>query len=285
MYQDFATFHNRLTLRATLTLKTGLRIGSGAGDSVVGAEIPIVRDALGRPFIPGSSFKGALRAAVERIARTINRRPDLWACANPLDHEAGACITRRRKEELLREATTNGRIDEQEFARTVAKETCTVCRLFGSPWLAAKLRVKDLSLIEESWAGRVEVRTGVGIDRDTCTAAGQVLYSFEVVPAGTRFRCELVVENADDVELGLLFLGLREMQRGRIPLGGARSRGLGWAELSGWETFERIDREHLLDYLIEGKIEGKIEEKTDKRESPEDHYIEKLRESLAGGGA
>ncbi len=258
MYQDFATFHNRLTLRATLTLKTGLRIGSGAGDSVVGAEIPIVRDALGRPFIPGSSFKGALRAAVERIARTINRRPDLWACANPLDHEAGACVTRRRKEELLREATTNGRIDEQEFARTVAKETCTVCRLFGSPWLAAKLRVKDLSLIEESWAGRVEVRTGVGIDRDTCTAAGQVLYSFEVVPAGTRFRCELVVENADDVELGLLFLGLREMQRGRIPLGGARSRGLGWAELSGWETFERIDREHLLDYLIEGKIEGKI---------------------------
>jgi len=277
MYQDFATFHNRLMLRATLTLETGLRVGSGAGDSVVGADIPIVCDALGRPFIPGSSFKGALRATVERLARTINRFPVLWACTDPLDHKAGACVTAKRKDKMLADATDNGRINERKFARELAAETCTVCRLFGSPWLASKVRIKDLPLLEESWAGHVEVRTGVGIDRDTRTAAGQVLYSFEAVPAGTQFRCEIVVENADDVELGLLLLGLSEMQQGRVPLGGARSRGLGWGKLSDWEEIGWVDKSNLLDYLTEGKVGTPPK--------PLEDYVKGLKGVLAGGGA
>jgi CRISPR-associated RAMP protein (TIGR02581 family) len=282
MYQDFATFYNRLMLQATMTLETGLRIGSGAGDSVVGANIPVVRDALGRPFIPGSSFKGALRVTVERLARTIDRRPILWACHNPLDTkstdpERRACVTDKDKEDILRDATTNGRIDEQKFARDLAAKTCTVCRVFGSPWLASKVRIKDLSLLEKSWAGRVEVRTGVGIERDTRTAAGQVLYSFEAVPAGTQFRCEIVVENADEVELGLLLLGLREMQQGRVPLGGARSRGLGWSKLSDWEEIEWVDQSNLLDYITAGK--------TGAPPKPLKDYIKGLKDALGEGGA
>lgn len=274
MYHDFATFHNRLTLRATMTLKTGLRVASGAGDSVVGADIPIVRDALGRPFIPGSSFKGALRATVERLARTIN---PAWACTDPLDHQTWACVTSGRKDDILREATDNGRVDEQKFARDLAAETCAVCRLFGSPWLASKVRIKDLLLLDESWAEHIEVRTGVGIDRDTRTAASQVLYSFEAVPAGAQFRCEIVVENVGETELGLLLLGLREMQQGRVPLGGARSRGLGWGELSAWEEVEWVDQGNLLDYLTEGK--------TWAPPKPLEDYVRGLKEILARGGA
>lgn len=279
MYQDFATFHNRLMLQATLTLETGLRVGSGAGDSVVGADIPIVHDALGRPFIPGSSFKGALRATVERLARTINHPPVLWCCPDPLDHKDGACVTAKRKEEILTSATDNGRIDEQRFARELAAETCTVCRLFGSPWLASKVRFKDLVLLQKSWAGHVEMRTGVGIERDTHTAAGQVLYSFEAVPAGTQFHCGIIVENADEVELGLLLLGLREMQQGRVPLGGARSRGLGWSKLSNWEKIEWVDadKDNLLDYVTAGK--------TGAPPKPLEDYIKGLKGVLAGGGA
>jgi len=276
MYQDFATFQNRLMLRAMLTLETGLRVGSGAGDSVVGADIPVVHDMLGYPFIPGSSFKGALRVTVERLARTLNHRPMLWACENPLDIKAGTCVTSTRKERILQLSTTGGRIDDQKFACDLAAETCTVCRLFGSPWLAAKVRVKDLLLVKASWPGHVEVRTGVGIDRDTRTAASQVLYSFEAVPAGTQFHCELVVENADEVELGLLLLGLREMQAGRVPLGGARSRGLGWSVLSKWEEVMWVDRNNLLDYLTEGK--------TGAPPKPLEDYVKGLRTLLAEGG-
>ncbi len=276
MYKDFATFHNRLILEGTLTLDTGLRIGSGAGDSVIGADIPIVYDALGRPFIPGSSFKGALRATVERLARTIDQQPRLWACANPLDHEKGICVTEGRKEKLLEEATQNGRIDEQKFARTLAAETCTVCRLFGSPWLASKVRTKDLSLIEKSWAGHVEVRTSVKIDRDTRTAVHQGLYSFETVPAGAQFGCEIIVENIEEEELGLLLLGLREMQRGRVPLGGARSRGLGWGKLSNLES-AWVDRDNLSEYLTEGQA--------GEPPKPLESYIHKLKDVIGKGGA
>lgn len=276
-YHDFSRFHNRMALEGTLKLEAGLRIASGASDSVIGADISVIRDALGRPFIPGSSFKGALRATVERLARTLDRRPMVWACDNPLDHRAGACVTGERKAEILADATGNGRVDEQKFARNLAAETCTVCRLFGSPWLASKVRVKDLPLKEESWVGRVEVRTGVGIDRDTRTAAKNVLYSFEALPSGTEFTCEIIVENAREIELGLLMLGLREMKAGRVPLGGARSRGLGWGKLLDLRCVGWVDRDNLLDYLTTGVAGAPKKSLSD--------YIQDVRQVVAGGGA
>lgn len=281
MTYDFATFHNRLTLKALLTLETGLRIGSGAADSVVGADIPVVCDALGRPYIPGSSFKGALRVTIERVARTINRPPVLWSCGNPLDLKGNnpaqsTCVSSDLKAALLHQATTGNQVNEQKFAHDLAERTCTVCSLFGSPWLAAKVRVKDLPLVEESWGGHVEVRNGVAIDRDTRTVSGKALYSFETVPAGAEFTCEIVAENVTDVELGLLLLGLKEMQAGRVPLGGARSRGLGWGKLSQQLEVTWVDQRNLLDYLTEGH--------TGQPPHPLDTYIKNLKQVLAEGG-
>ncbi len=209
-YLDFARFHNRLRLTGTLVLETGVRVGTGTEDVVIGAEIPVVRDAWGRPFIPGASLKGVLRAEVERLARTINRQPLVWACSDPLDTREGLCVTAGQKEELIREARRpDGLVDEEKFTRSVAAKSCPVCRLFGSPWLAGKLRVRDLPIDEKTWTGRVEVRDGVGIRRDTRTAAKGILYSYETVPAGARFACQILIENADEVELGLAMLGLR----------------------------------------------------------------------------
>jgi CRISPR-associated RAMP protein (TIGR02581 family) len=276
-YHDFSRFHNRMALEGTLKLETGLRIASGASDSVTGADIPIIRDALGQPFIPGSSFKGALRATVERLARTLNRPPELWACPDPLDHRAGACVTGKRKAGILADVTDNGRVDEQAFTLALAAETCTVCRLFGSPWLASKVRVRDLPLKRESWVGRVEVRTGVGIDRDTRTAAKNVLYSFEALPSGTEFTCEIIIENAAKIELGLLALGLREMEAGRVPLGGARSRGLGWSKLLDLRCVGWVDQDNLLDYLTTGMAGTPEKSLSD--------YIQDVRQAIAGGGA
>lgn len=256
-YLDFSRFHNRLRLTGLLVLETGLRVGAGSEDSVVGADMPVVRDAWGRPFIPGASLKGVLRAEVERLARTINRHPLVWACPNPLDIREGLCVTDSRKRELIRQARRpDGQVDEGDFTRTVAAATCPVCRLFGSPWLAGKLRIRDLPIEEKTWAGRLEVRNGVGIRRDTRTAAKGILYSYEAVPAGARFDCEILIENADEVELGLAMLGLRELVQGRLLLGGSRSRGLGRARVEGWETIQWVngaDTEGLLDYLATGK--------------------------------
>ena len=258
-YLNFSRFHNRLRLAGALVFETGVRVGAGAEDSVIGADLSVVRDVWGRPFIPGASLKGVLRAEVERLARTINRPPLVWTCPNPLDIQEGLCVKASRKEELIQEARKgrrDGQVDEGQFTQSIAAESCPVCRLFGSSWLAGKLRVQDLPIDEKTWIGRVEVRDGVSIRRDTRTAAGKRLYRFEAVPAGVHFTCQIHIENADQVELGLAMLGLRELLQGRLFLGGARSRGLGRAKLEKWETIEWVDGadfDSLLDYLTTGK--------------------------------
>ncbi|MBL7183263.1 MAG: CRISPR-associated RAMP protein [Anaerolineae bacterium] len=246
---DFSRFHSRLRLVGTLTVGTALRVGSGVGEGMTGADITVVKDAVGRPFIPGSSFKGVLRTEVERIARTIDKRPLLWACDDPLN-DAGRCVTNADMEAL------KGK-DEAVRTEEVLRKSCPVCRIFGSPWLASKMLVKDLGLKDPArWPERFPVRDGVGIDRDTGTVAVGP-YTYETVPPGTEFTCEIVLENADEFEQGVVLLGLREFQEGRAGLGGGRSRGLGQVFLAKtWDQVEYVDprnRAAFLDYLAGSK--------------------------------
>lgn len=233
-YKMFDRFDNRVRFAGTLTALTALRIGAGRATGVRGTDLPVVRDAFGKPYIPGSSFKGALRASVESLVRSVSdsRR----AACNPLSPDDW-CV---RKPEGA---------DGERFQQSVAEETCLVCRVFGSPWVASKVSVRDLLTSEGRWVDQFEVRNGVAIDRDAGTAAEGLLYDFEVVPAGTSFSCEIVVENADGWELGLLALALRPFERGEASLGGARSRGLGLVKLEWRERTQVEGGEGLLDYL------------------------------------
>jgi CRISPR/Cas system CSM-associated protein Csm3 (group 7 of RAMP superfamily) len=52
----------------------------------------------------------------------------------------------------------------------------------------------------------------------------------------------------------LVLLGIREVERGQMLLGGARSRGLGWVTLSV-DEISRVDRDSLRRYLATGKAE------------------------------
>lgn len=233
-FKMFDSFDNRVSLAGTLTAMTAFRIGAGRATGVTGTDLPVVRDALGKPYIPGSSFKGALRASVESLVRSISRSPR--AVCDPLS-ETGRCVSK------------SGDMTEAQFEELVKAETCLVCHIFGSPWLASKVSIRDLLVEEGIWVDQYEVRNGVAIDRDTGTAAEGLLYDFEVVPAGTRFSCEVIVENADDWELGLLMIGLRPFELGEATLGGARSRGLGAVKLSWHKRTQVSGGEGLLDYL------------------------------------
>lgn len=68
----FDVFKDRLELTGTLTTVTALRISKGRSLEPIGADLPVVKDALGRPLIPGSSFKGAMRSRLESFLRGID---------------------------------------------------------------------------------------------------------------------------------------------------------------------------------------------------------------------
>src|SRR6476660_6086405 len=57
----------KLILEGELHCETGLHIGAGKGTlEIGGADNPVVKDAFGRPYIPGSSLRGRLRSLLEQ---------------------------------------------------------------------------------------------------------------------------------------------------------------------------------------------------------------------------
>src|SRR5437763_9047676 len=57
----------KLILSGDLHCETGLHIGAGKGSlEIGGADNPVVKDAFGMPYIPGSSLRGRIRALLEQ---------------------------------------------------------------------------------------------------------------------------------------------------------------------------------------------------------------------------
>lgn len=253
----FERFDSRYDLRGRLITRTALHVGAGGSLLVASSDNPIVRDANNLPYIPGSSFKGVLRGMIESMVRAISSgvKQEPWAC-DPLNTP---CVKATDLEGLEDEKVSR----LVEYGTNSGGQSCTVCRLFGSPWLASKVKIADLYLHDGvNWRGRVEVRDGVAIDRDTETASGGRKYDFEVAPRETAFDLHIRADNASNEELGLLFLGLREFTNGGAWVGGNTSRGLGLVRIE-WDEFETVEgTECLLTYLQIGRGTVRVDETT-----------------------
>jgi len=259
---DFSTLEARLWLRGDIVLDTGFRIGAGRTVSPTQPDTPILRDALGRPYIPGSSLKGALRSFVERVLRTLQASAEVTdpnlACdplkgpSRPAEVPGDLCLYPEEARVILREERAetwpvhptlqaiaprvraalrrHPNAALPQLRDTLLWElSCRTCRLFGAPWLASRVLVRDLPIATPDWP--TPIRDGVAIDRDTGTAHDKRKYDFETVAPGARFRLLIQVENPTPEDLGLLWLGVQALEKGQILLGGARSRGLGHVHL------------------------------------------------------
>lgn len=249
----FDILQGRLRFRGQLVARTGLRIGAGRDTDVAGHDLPVMRDAAGRPFIPGSSFKGVLRSSLEALLRGLSDNADhqrrRLACMVLTQSER--CITDTQIR-AWREADTN----RADLARNVIDGSCLICQTFGSTWLQSHVAVRDLAVSPALWFGQFEVRQGVSLDRDTETAREGQLYSFETVPVGTRFDLEIEADNLVDWQKGLLWLGLQPFIRAEMSIGGARSRGLGMVELieGDWSVWDATpgNPECVIAFLSDG---------------------------------
>jgi CRISPR-associated RAMP protein (TIGR02581 family) len=267
---DFGTFHSRLRVVGTLHLSTAMRIGAGGSGGATEQDLPVLKDLVGKPYIPGSSFKGAYRAHLEALLRGMDPHLACLSTARPRELGAleGCCLAQEDVDALKRKyaddpagltrAILAGDVLTPEDVAGLdeplsLKGSCWTCRLCGAPWLASKLMVRDMPVVAETWFDRYLIRDGVAIDRDTETVGEGLKFDYEAVPAGTAFRFEMIVDNGTDAELGLALLGLREFEDGFVTLGGGRSRGLGQVTLKvDWENGEEtwlVTREGLRAYL------------------------------------
>jgi CRISPR-associated RAMP protein (TIGR02581 family) len=236
----FDVFKNRLELTGTLRTVTALKIGAGRSVDPTDPDVPVIKDAQGRPLIPGSSFKGAIRSRLESFLRGVN--PTF--AHDPSELTGNHWMARIKQ---LKAAN----LSDQDLTKELTALTDKVALLFGAPWLAGKVQIRDLTVQASNWFGQYQTRDGVAIARDTETAADQRKYDFQVVPAGTIFDFRAVAENLTEAELGLLMLGLTQFENEMIPLGGGRSRGLGVVSLAITEMIwvNPQNREALLTYM------------------------------------
>jgi CRISPR-associated protein Csm3 len=260
----------RYTFHGTLELIGALHIGSGGGGLIDEAkswsDASVVRDSQGRPYIPGSSLRGAMRAAILQIA------PSLFDAALVSVREDEQ-VFKKMKEAMeieVRSARQSAEFADDEAARASWLEEpnrlSPAERLFGTVLWASPLHIRDLHLQGER-IGSGEVRHGVGIDRDTGAARETVKYDFEVLPAGACFsfwmRCEIPDTPAIYGELWprLLAVGLRLLEQGELTLGGRAARGVGQARLRDLEVYrlDTGDRGALLDALLaEGEDSARL---------------------------
>jgi len=238
-----AQLHTRYRITGRIVLDTALHIGGRGAITVT--DGPVIRDGDGRPFIPGSSLKGAFRAAVERIVPNIGLSTcslsDNNSCADILDNK-----------------TRDKQPNEDKLLNMLDDDLCDTCKTFGTTYLASVAFFHDAP-ISELWRNLPEVptqiRDGVGIDRDSERAREGIKFDFEVVPPQAEFEFALSLENPRESDLGLIALGLQEFVGGMIPLGGIRSRGLGRCHLEDVrvQSVDFGDMDALKAYLLNEK--------------------------------
>ena len=256
---------NRYLFEGQLVMATAFHIGGG-GIAQSSSDSPVVRTPEGLPFIPGSSLKGSLRSIVERLVPGLPEEAGLRSCALiELDEEQVkemraigqiVCPTAYQKE--ITDRRRERRNETDKILQKAREQLCHTCKLFGSPYAAARLNISDLYLEEQEWDVTVQIRDGVAIDRDSERARDRLKYDFEVVPPDTRFKLKMTLENATDQDLQLLCVGLSEFVNGFGVIGGKRSRGLGTCKVDNLQvsTFDlaKAQPEYrsamLRDYLL-----------------------------------
>jgi len=238
---------SRYVLTGTLVLDQPLHVGSGHGSDAT--DSAVIKDHAGRPIIPGSSLRGALRSRCERLAEAL-LPGEICFLYDPDEKRSVDCVS--VKPDLLRDENDDLLPDDEIWSK-LKDNICPSCRLFGaSAYWASKVRIPDLPMITpQNPAEAAQVRHGVGIHRDTQTAAPAIKYDQEVVTANARFDLEIIVENPDDDDLSLLALGLADLARGRMALGGNTARGLGGCHLENGQVqwVDLSQRSDLITYL------------------------------------
>jgi CRISPR-associated RAMP protein (TIGR02581 family) len=270
----------KLRILGRIVFETAWRIGTGREGQA--ADLGVLLDPVGQPILPGSSIKGKLRNTCEALAPALNLR----ACLLNVGASGVECtsdVNYARENNLrdgYREALQDGPKAQLDW---IQRKTCDVCKLFGSPVQAARLRCSDGKLVN-SEAAAVRVRDGVVLDRDSHTAVDGLKYDYETVAAGTAFKVCFDLDNPTPDDEALVGAALFEWSAGS-SLGGFTSRGLGRFRLEQVELLgvDFANPGEKVRYLTTIKADDKF----NKRGDWQDYFqkkIEALLTSRSGGG-
>jgi len=214
MANNGVKLYGRAFLKGEIHALSGLHVGGATGGlEIGGVDMPVIRDAFGVPYVPGSSLKGKMRSLWEKWNgapqnRRIGRGVNIHVCQTREDYIA-----------------------------------CPVCPIYGTEGQTeasapTRITVRDVPLDTNSLAEATtdlpyaEVKWEVAIDRVTSAAVPRQMAR---VPSGAIFRqpdgdaAELLAfsfyEAGDVARFGDMLTALQLLEDDY--LGGQGSRGSG----------------------------------------------------------
>jgi len=201
-------FGRKVKIHGKLTFETAFHIGSGE-EGELATNMGILKEPDGRPVLPGSSLKGCFRSWTEKLAGHLG----LTACLLDSELSGVFCVSDEAYRKQVGDEYKTKKSEAEKLA-WLAKQTCTVCELFGSPFKSSRIFFSDGKLEVNSWSRSIQVRDGVCIDRDTETARPGAKFDFEVVPDGAQFFISIELENPLDKDFAMVEATLAEWENG-----------------------------------------------------------------------
>lgn len=229
----------QIILEGKIVTKTGLMIGTGReAFEIGGVDNPVIKDPNGKPYIPGSSIKGKMRALIERTRDLTPLKEARLKIAklNPQSEQ-----NRIKQIEKQLEEDHNWHKVGIAFIHICDDPNCGICNVFGRPGEKAtaeptRLYVRDARLDEEAFkemfpelhklSEYTEVKWENVIDRVTSAATPR---QNERVPAGARFDFEMIYNVYDERDKGWIMdvfvKGMEMLENSYIGASGSRGYG------------------------------------------------------------
>ena len=244
------TFLGKLVLEGEITCHTGLHIGAGKGSlEIGGADNPVVKDAFGVPYIPGSSLRGRLRSLLEQ-ALGLAVPNELVFLSKRRGQEVRIHQSNRPDDEVcILFGRNSGRMEKVggEFTEASAATPARLA-VYDAPLLVDSITPQMRENLDDELT---EVKSENAVDRITSQANPRTL---ERVPAGARFRFRLVLDvlcQEDKPLFARVAEGLRLLEDD--ALGGGGSRGSGRVSFSSLSLIWRSK-----DYYAKGASEENL---------------------------
>ncbi len=213
-------FKNRWRIEGTLTTNSPLHIGSGSTTTrkeIKNEETEIaavITDCKNKPYLPGTTLKGNLRACLEKTKQDKKIIEKLLGYLDPKAKEScgGAA----------------------EFWNARAKEPSAFDSQYIPYWEKDRLTGVAASAV---------------IDRQTRTAANKKLFYIEYVPPGITFDVVITGQDLDADEVAVLLFALNGFNIKNVKLGAAETDG--WGEFE-WklDSVTCIDFKHAKEWII-----------------------------------
>jgi CRISPR-associated RAMP protein (TIGR02581 family) len=240
MEYDFDRIDVITTITGKLVNETPLRIGKGKSQNFTDVtDNPIItRD--GKPFIPGSSIKGALRSLAEAYAASKG-----WKVIYPYDETSDEFknLSDEEKDEEIKESITS--------------------MLFGSQRAASRIYVFD-AMINPKSNYKKNLRTMISINRVFGSQQVGNLYTLDFIEPGAEFDFRMDIYNIDlrgeqdegkKKAIEVITFLLKTLTKEGIMLGNRKSTGFGLVKLKNIEIIsKRITNGELVEEKV--TIEG-----------------------------